>query len=164
MTRKTLRLSDVAATLMAQSENRMEPHPALNLVPTIQQAITTLLTTHEPEFLRFGFGLFTGLATIVLAWEGIRLMFSGEALNEKMFEFAKTLLFVSFGYALITFYESPLPGIGVSFSNLITDQTFYFQSVLEARAFDNLYQHLDDSSAHFMQQRPRRFIQRDQER
>jgi hypothetical protein len=41
-----------------------------------------------------------------------------------------------------------LPGIGVSFSNLITDQTFYFQSVLEARAFDNLYQHLDDSSAH----------------
>jgi hypothetical protein len=126
----------------------MEPHPALNLVPTIQQAITTLLTTHEPEFLRFGFGLFTGLATIVLAWEGIRLMFSGEALNEKMFEFAKTLLFVSFGYALITFYESPLPGIGVSFSNLITDQTFYFQSVLEARAFDNLYQHLDDSSAH----------------
>ena len=129
----------------------MEPQPALNLVPTIQQAITTLLTTHEPEFLRFGFGLFTGLATIVLAWEGIRLMFSGEALNEKMFEFAKTLLFVSFGYALITFYESPLPGIGVSFSNLITDQTFYFQSVLEARAFDNLYQHLDDLSAHFMQ-------------
>ena len=129
----------------------MEPQPALNLVPTIQQAITTLLTTHEPEFLRFGFGLFTGLATIVLAWEGIRLMFSGEALNEKMFEFAKTLLFVSFGYALITFYESPLPGVGVSFSNLITDQTFYFQSVLEARAFDNLYQHLDDLSAHFMQ-------------
>ena len=129
----------------------MESQPALNLVPTIQQAITSLLTTHEPEFLRFGFGLFTALATIVLAWQGIRLMFSSEALNEKMFEFAKTLLFVSFGYALITFYESPLPGIGVSFSNLITDQTFYFQSVLEARAFDNLYQHLDDLGAHFLQ-------------
>ena len=33
----------------------MEPQPALNLVPTIQQAITSLLTTHEPEFLRFGY-------------------------------------------------------------------------------------------------------------
>src|SRR5437764_13876204 len=86
------------------SETPMESKPALNLVPTIQQAITSLLTTHEPEFLRFGFGLFTALATIVLAWQGIRLMFSSEALNEKMFEFAKTLLFVSFGYALITFY------------------------------------------------------------
>jgi type IV secretory pathway VirB6-like protein len=129
----------------------MEPQPALNLVPTIQQAITNLLTTHEPEFLRFGYSLFTALATIVLAWEGIRLMFSSDGLGDKLFDFAKVLLFVSFGYGLIAFYESPLPGIGVSFSNLITDQTFYFQSVLEARAFDNLYQHLDDLAGHFMQ-------------
>ena len=40
----------------------MEPQPALNLVPTIQQAISTLLTTHEPEFLRFGQSLFAALA------------------------------------------------------------------------------------------------------
>jgi type IV secretory pathway VirB6-like protein len=57
-------------------------------------------------------------------------MFSHEGLGEQMFDFAKLLLFVSFGYALITFYEAPLPGIGVSFSNLITDQAQYFQSVL----------------------------------
>ena len=44
-----------------------------------------------------------------------------------------------------------MPGIGVSFSNLITDQAFYFQSVLEARAFDNIYRHFDDLSDHFMQ-------------
>ena len=129
----------------------MQPQPSLNLVPTIQQAITTLLTTHEPEFLRFGYGLFIAFATIVLAWNGIRLMFSNDGLGDKMFDFAKLLLFISFGYALIAFYESPLPGIGVSFSNLITDQTFYFQSVLEARAFDNLYQHLDDLGSHFIQ-------------
>ena len=68
-----------------------------------------------------------------------------------MFDFAKLLLFVSFGYAFIAFYEAPLPGIGVSFSNLITDQTGYFQSVLEARAFDNIYRHFDDLSDHFLQ-------------
>ena len=129
----------------------MDPQPALNLVPTIQQAITTLLTTHEPEFLRFGYGLFMAFATIVLCWQGIHLMFSNDGLGDKMFDFAKLLLFVSFGYGLIAFYESPLPGIGVSFSNLITDQAGYFQSVLEARAFDNLYRHFDDLSAHFMQ-------------
>jgi type IV secretory pathway VirB6-like protein len=44
-----------------------------------------------------------------------------------------------------------LPGIGVSFSNLITDQAFYFESVLEARAFDNIYRHFDDLSDRFMQ-------------
>ena len=36
-------------------------------------------------------------------------------------------------------------------TNLITDQTAYFQSVLEARAFDNIYRHLDDLSEHFLQ-------------
>src|SRR6202035_4352110 len=110
----------------------MPPQPALNLVPTVQQAITHLLTTYEPEFLRFGYGLFLSFATILISWQGIRMMFSHEGLGEQMFDFAKLLLFVSFGYAMITFYEVPLPGFGVSFSNLITDQAHYFTSVLEA--------------------------------
>jgi hypothetical protein len=129
----------------------MEPQPALNLLPTVQQAISSLLTTYEPEFLRFGYNLFLAFATILIAWQGIRMMFSHEGLGEQLFDFAKLLLFVSFGYALITFYETPLPGIGVSFSNLITDQAYYFQSVLEARAFDNIYQHFDDLSERFLQ-------------
>jgi hypothetical protein len=127
---------------------------SLDLVPTIQQAITNLLLTYEPEFLRFGYRLFVSFAVISIAWHGIKMMFGGERLGEQMFEFAKLLLFVSFGYAFIAFYESPLPGIGVSFSNLITDQAGYFQSVLQARAFDNVYRHLDELSAHFMQPDP----------
>ena len=102
--------------------------PSLNLIPTIQQAITSLLTTYEPEFLRFGYSLFLAFATILIAWQGIKMMFSHDGLGEQMFDFAKLLLFISFGYAFIAFYEAPLPGIGVSFSNLITDQAHYFQS------------------------------------
>ena len=123
----------------------------LNLLPTIQQAISNLLTVYEPEFLRFGYGLFLSFATIIICWQGVRMMFSHDGLGEQMFDFAKLLLFVAFGYAMITFYEAPIPGFGVSFSNLITDQTFYFQSVLEARSFDNIYRHLDELADHFMQ-------------
>lgn len=129
----------------------MPPEPALNLMPTIQQAITSLLITHEPEFLRFGYNLFLALATIVICWQGIRMMFTHEGPGDQLFEFAKMMLMVSFGYSMIAFYESPLPGIGISFSNLITDQTAYFQSVLEARAFDNIFRHFDELSDHFMQ-------------
>src|SRR5574338_416639 len=123
----------------------------LNLLPTVQQAITNLLTVHEPEFLRFGYRLFLSFATILIAWQGLRMMLSHDSLGEQMFDFAKLLMLISFGYAFITFYEAPLPGIGVSFSNLIPDQTGYFQSVLEARAFDNVYRHFDELSDHFMQ-------------
>ena len=123
----------------------------LNLLPTIQQAIANLLTVYEPEFLRFGYSLFLSFATILIVWQGVKMMFSHDSLGDSMFEFAKLLMLISFGYSFITFYEAPLPGIGVSFSNLITDQTGYFQSVLEASAFDNVYRHLDDLSDHFMQ-------------
>ena len=123
----------------------------LNLLPTVQQAITNLLTVYEPEFLRFGYGLFLSFATILIVWQGVRMMFSHDGLGDQMFEFAKLLMLISFGYAMITFYEAPIPGFGVSFSNLITDQAAYFQSVLEARAFDNIYRHFDELADHFMQ-------------
>jgi hypothetical protein len=129
----------------------MPPQPSLNLLPTVQQAITGLLTTYEPEFMSFGYRVFLAFATILIVWHGVRLMFSHESLGEQMFDFAKLLMFVSFGYALIAFYEAPIPGIGVSFSNLITDQAGHFQSVLEARAFDNIYRHFDELSDHFVQ-------------
>jgi hypothetical protein len=123
----------------------------LNLLPTIQQAIANLLTVYEPEFLRFGYSLFLSFATILIVWQGVKMMFSHDNLGDSMFDFAKLLMLISFGYAFIAFYEAPIPGIGVSFSNLITDQTGYFQSVLEARAFDNIYRHFDELSDHFMQ-------------
>lgn len=132
----------------------MPPQPALNLIPTIQQAIASLLTVYEPAFLQMGYRLFLSFATILLAWHGIKMMFSSDGLGDRMFEFARLLLFIAFGYSCIAFYESPIPGIGISFSNLITDQTGYLQAVLEARAFDNIYQHLDELSDHFMQPDP----------
>jgi type IV secretory pathway VirB6-like protein len=136
---------------VSPSQRNGDHRMQLSLVPTVQQAISNLLTVYEPEFLRFGYQLFVSFATILIAWHGIRMMFSHDHLGEQMFDFAKLLLFVSFGYALITFYETPLPGIGVSFSNLITDQAHYFQSVLEARAFDNIYRHFDELGDHFTQ-------------
>ena len=129
----------------------MPPQPRLAIVATIQQAITELLTTYEPEFLRFGYSLFLAFATILIAWHGIRMMLSHDGLGDHLFGFAKLLLFISFGYALIAFYEAPIPGIGVSFSNLITDQTHHFATVLDARSLELMFDHLDELWDHFVQ-------------
>jgi len=129
----------------------MPPQPRLAIIATIQQAITELLTTYEPEFLRFGYSLFLAFATILIAWHGIRMMLSNEGLGDHLFGFAKLLLFISFGYALIAFYETPIPGIGVSFSNLITDQTHHFATVLDARSLEMMFDHLDELWSHFVQ-------------
>jgi hypothetical protein len=68
-----------------------------------------------------------------------------------MYEFAKLLLWISFGYALIAYYESPTPGIGISFSNLITDQTHEFANILDARSLELVFDHLDQLWQQFVQ-------------
>src|SRR5688572_6356124 len=112
VTPPTRRSSPARAMRFARGVNREGSDVQLDLLPTIQQAIAGLLTTHEPEFLRLGFRLFLSFATVLIAWHGIHMMFSRDGLGDSMFEFAKLLLFVSFGYAMIAFYESPIPGIG----------------------------------------------------
>lgn len=129
----------------------MEPNPRLALIASIQQAISDLLMTSEPEFLRMGHTLFLAFATILIAWHGIQMMLDRESLGEHLFGFAKLLMFIAFGYALIAFYESPLPGIGVSFSNLITDQTHHFAMILDARSLEMMFEHLDELWGHFVQ-------------
>ena len=129
----------------------MEPQPRLAIVGSIQQAITTMLTTYEPEFLRFGYSLFVAFATILIVWQGVKIMLTGESLGDHMFDFAKLLLYVSFGYALIAFYESPIPGIGVSFSNLVTDQAHVFANILDARSLELVFDHLDTLWGQFVQ-------------
>ena len=129
----------------------MPPQPHLAIVGTIQQAISTLLTTYEPEFLRFGQSLFIAFATMLIVWHGIRMMLTRDSLGDDMFQFAKLLLFISFGYALIAFYESPIPGIGISFSNLVTDQAHVFQNILDARSLELIYEHLDTLWGQFVQ-------------
>src|SRR5688572_14850451 len=135
----------------AVRESFMEPQPRLAIVASIQQAISTLLTTYEPEFLRFGYSLFVAFSTILLVWQGIKMMMSRDSLGDHMFDFAKLLLFISFGYALIAFYESPIPGMGVSFSNLVTDQAHVFANILDARSLELVFEHLDTLWAQFVQ-------------
>jgi len=129
----------------------MPPQPRLALIATVQQAITSLLTTYEPEFLRLGYALFIAFATILIVWHGIKMMLSGDSLGDQLFGFAKLLLFIAFGYALVAFYESPIPGVGVSFSNLITDQAHEFANILDARSLELVFDHLDQLWQDFVQ-------------
>jgi hypothetical protein len=131
----------------------MQPE-RLALVATLQDAISNLLLTYEPEFLAFGTNIFLSFATILIAWRGITMMWTGGHIGEQLFGFAKLLLWIAFGYSLIAFYEAPLPGINVSFSNLITDQAHHFAHILEARSLELIFEHLDAMWTHFLQPDP----------
>lgn len=125
--------------------------PPVGPLSAIQQGIVFLLLKDGPVFLSFGHNLFLSFATILLAWQGIQMMLRGGSLGGEMFDFAKLLLFISFGFAMIAFYEAPIPGFGVSFTNLITDQTAYFTAALEQGSIKAMNTHLDDLWAKFVE-------------
>jgi hypothetical protein len=121
----------------------MPPTFGYDPIGAVQQAITLLLTVQEPQFVAIGHRLFVSFATILVVWRGIGMMFSWRASGGEVFSFAKLLLFLAFGDAMIAFYASPLPGIGLSFSQLITGEASYLASLISAQSIQNAQQTLN---------------------
>lgn len=90
----------------------------------IFQAINTLLTQNLGFFDAMGQNLFRMFATILVAWYGIKsaLSAAGGRHSFHFDNFASLLLTISFGFAMVNYYSTPIPGIGSSFHNLITDE------------------------------------------
>lgn len=112
-------------------------------IGTVQQAIASLLALHEPRFVSIGSRLFLAFSAILLSWQGVRMMLAGRQLGEQMYGFAKLVLVIAFGYAMITYYASPIPGVGIPFSHLVTDQSAYIASLISARSIQEAQQSLN---------------------
>ena len=121
----------------------MPPVTGYDPIGTVQQAIRTLLATQEAEFLGIGSRMFLAFAAILLSWHGVRMMLAWRQSGEHMYGFAKLLLFISFGYAMIAYYASPIPGIGSSFSGLVTEQATYLARLISARSIQNAQESLN---------------------
>ena len=91
----------------------------------IFQAITNLLTQNLGFFDAMGQNLFRMFATILIVWFGVKSALSAASGRGGFhFEnFASLLLTISFGFAMVNYYSNPIPGMGTSFHNLITDES-----------------------------------------
>jgi hypothetical protein len=88
------------------------------------QAINNLLTQNLGFFDAMGQNLFRMFATILIAWYGVKSALAAAGGNHSFHfdNFASLLLTISFGFAMVNYYSTPIPGIGTSFHNLITDE------------------------------------------
>jgi hypothetical protein len=91
----------------------------------IFQAINNLLTQNLGIFDAMGQNLFRSFATILVVWYGVKSALSAAG-GRHMFNFdnfASLLLTIAFGFAMVNYYSTPIPGMGASFHNLITDES-----------------------------------------
>ena len=91
----------------------------------IFQAINNLLTQNLGFFDAMGQNLFRMFATILVVWYGVKSALSAASGKHPFHfdNFAALLLTISFGFGMVNYYSTPIPGIGTSFHNLITDES-----------------------------------------
>ena len=112
----------------------------------IFQAINTLLTQNLGFFDAMGQNLFRMFATILVVWYGVKSALS--AASGKHFlhfdNFAALLLTISFGFGMVNYYSTPIPGIGVSFHNLITDESQFLANKINQTELQTVEERVAD--------------------
>jgi hypothetical protein len=108
--------------------------------------ISQLLNSHGGQFAWIGQQMYTALATIMIAWFGIQaaLRAHEHAGGFHFGKLAELLLTISFGYAMVTYYDTPIPGFGRSFYHLVTDEAQYLTSLIGSTALDNANQAINN--------------------
>jgi hypothetical protein len=99
----------------------------------IFQAINNLLTQNLGFFDAMGQNLFRMFATILVVWYGVKsaLAAAGGKSPFHFDNFATLLLTISFGFAMVNYYSTPIPGTGTSFHNLVTDEAQFLASRID---------------------------------
>jgi hypothetical protein len=100
----------------------------------LSQAISQLLTTKSGAIQSMGLNLFRGLAVILIVWFGVKAALSA-AHGHGGFNFARfadLILLIAFGLGMLTYYSTPLPGVGYSFSDLITQEALQLSNQIES--------------------------------
>jgi hypothetical protein len=112
----------------------------------IFQAINNLLTQNLGFFDAMGQNLFRMFATILIVWYGVKSALSA-ASGKQPFQFdnfASLLLTISFGFAMVNYYSTPIPGVGSSFHNLITDEAQFLSSKIDQAQLQTVIAHVAD--------------------
>src|ERR1700680_4948060 len=112
----------------------------------IFQAINNLLTQHLGFFDAMGQNLFRMFATILVAWYGVKSALSAASGRHFLHfdNFASLILTISFGFGMVNYYSNPIPGIGTSFHNLITNESHFLAAKINQAELQTVIERVAD--------------------
>src|SRR5438093_5945448 len=112
----------------------------------IFQAINNLLTQNLGFFDAMGQNLFRSFATILVVWYGVKSALSSASGKHFLHfdNFASLLLTISFGFGMVNYYSAPIPGVGTSFHNLITDESQFLANKINQTELQTVEERIAD--------------------
>lgn len=112
----------------------------------IFQAINNLLTQNLGFFDAMGQNLYRAFATILVVWFGVKLALSSASGHHHLHfdNLAALLLTISLGFGMVNYYSTPIPGIGASFHNLITDESQFLANKINQTELQTVEERIAD--------------------
>ncbi len=112
----------------------------------IFRAINGLLTQNLGFFDTMGQNLFRAFATILVVWYGVKSALSSAGGRHLLHfdNFASLLLTISFGFGMVNYYSTPIPGIGVSFHKLVTDESQFLANKINQTELQTVEERIAD--------------------
>jgi len=119
---------------------------AMDYLQFIFHAINNLLTQNLGFFDAMGQNLFRAFATILVVWYGAKSALSSAGGRHLLHfdHFASLLLTISFGFGMVNYYSNPLPGVGASFHNLITDESEFLANKINQTELQTVEERIAD--------------------
>ena len=106
-----------------------------------------LMNTADGPLLAAGENLWLGLSAIIVTFHGLRTAFSGEGWNA--WETIKLIMALSIPRGMLEFYAAPLPGLGLTFPQIIVQQGNWLNDIIVgdtgSRTWEWLQSYLGDS-------------------
>jgi hypothetical protein len=112
----------------------------------IFRAIDNLLTQNLGFFDAMGQNLFRSFATILVVWYGVKSALSSAGGRHflQFDHFASLLLTISLGFGMVNYYSNPIPGVGTSFHNLITDESQFLANRINQTELQTVEERIAD--------------------
>lgn len=87
--------------------------------PFFDQVLAELVQNGAAPMQTAGLAIWTGMATVMIVWTGLKTAFSGDY---DLWEIVKLVIGLGIPRTMLEFYDTPLPGTAMSFPMLITEQ------------------------------------------
>ena len=106
-----------------------DPAAAPDVATVVSGIMDQIIAAAAPQVHATGMAMWRGLAAILIAWTGLRIAFTGDF---RPWDVVRIVIALWFPWAMLTFYNTPLPGSTRSFTAAITEGGNWLQGVLIA--------------------------------
>jgi hypothetical protein len=121
----------------------------MNLLSALIQAADQLVDNSAGPLEAIGLRMFLSLLTIMVVWMGVEeALYSAQgAPGPNIAKAIEFVLMASIGFAMIQFYEAPIPGVGFGFKDLVIKETTYLSSVIGNDGLNQINTAINDLQA-----------------